>query len=257
GVLVLLMALGALLSSRRIWLLISLVNNLALLLFFKYARFVVENLNAVFAGFHVAVRLPDPSTLMPFGFEYLLPVGISFFTFQSLSYTIDFYLGNVQRERNFLRLQRLHGHGPRRREAHGFPFDFELQQSLPRHRAGRFLVALAHQPFHLVPGLRLYSARRKQTRDFQHVPESVFDLFHLRHLARGGLDLLHLGNPPRAGRDDHTRIGAVRLLPDARPAIDETTGGVCVREFRLDFFPRRIAERCPADRQPHLHRRLA
>src|SRR5207249_4571745 len=103
GVLVLLMALGALLSSRRIWLLISLVNNLALLLFFKYARFVVENLNAVFAGFHVAVRLPDPSTLMPFGFEYLLPVGISFFTFQSLSYTIDFYLGNVQRERNFLR----------------------------------------------------------------------------------------------------------------------------------------------------------
>src|SRR2546426_10076332 len=40
---------------------------------------------------------------MPFGFQYLLPVGISFFTFQSLSYTIDFYLGNVQRERNFLR----------------------------------------------------------------------------------------------------------------------------------------------------------
>src|SRR3989475_4122156 len=103
GVLVLLMALAALLSSRRIWLLISLVTNLALLLFIKYARFVVKNLNAVFAGFHVAVRLPDPSTLMPFGFEYLLPVGISFFTFQSLSYTIDFYLGNVPRERNFLR----------------------------------------------------------------------------------------------------------------------------------------------------------
>ena len=40
---------------------------------------------------------------MPFGFEYLLPVGISFFTFQSLSYTIDFYYGNVPRERNVLR----------------------------------------------------------------------------------------------------------------------------------------------------------
>ena len=40
---------------------------------------------------------------MPFGFPYLLPVGISFFTFQSLSYTIDFYLGKVHRERNFLR----------------------------------------------------------------------------------------------------------------------------------------------------------
>ena len=101
--LVFLMALGALFSSRRIWLLISLINNLALLLFFKYARFVVENLNGVFARLHLSMSLPDPSTLMPFGFEYLLPVGISFFTFQSLSYTIDFYLGNVDRERNFLR----------------------------------------------------------------------------------------------------------------------------------------------------------
>src|SRR6058998_955234 len=103
SLIVLLMAMGALYSSRRIWLLISVVNNLALLLFFKYARFVVENLNAVFSALHVSVKLSAPSTLMPFGFEYLLPVGISFFTFQSLSYTIDFYLGNVRRERNLLR----------------------------------------------------------------------------------------------------------------------------------------------------------
>ena len=103
GLIVLLMALGALYSSRGIWLLISLVNNLALLLFFKYARFVVENLNAVFSSLHFSLKLSDPSTLMPFGFEYVLPVGISFFTFQSLSYTIDFYLGKVERERNFLR----------------------------------------------------------------------------------------------------------------------------------------------------------
>lgn len=103
GVMVLLMALGALLSSRRTWLLISLVNNLALLLFFKYARFAVENLNAALQWAHFGARLPDPATLMPLGWEYLLPVGISFFTFQSLSYTIDFYFGNVQRERNFLR----------------------------------------------------------------------------------------------------------------------------------------------------------
>ncbi len=99
----LLMALGALFSSRRIWLIISLVNNLALLLFFKYARFLVENLNAALSWLHATVHLPDPSALMPYGFAYVLPVGISFFTFQSMSYTIDFYLGNVQRERNFLR----------------------------------------------------------------------------------------------------------------------------------------------------------
>jgi D-alanyl-lipoteichoic acid acyltransferase DltB (MBOAT superfamily) len=103
GCILFLMALGALYSSRRIWLLISLVNNLALLLFFKYARFVIANLNDLFAWLHFTTKLPDPSTLMPLGFAYLLPVGISFFTFQSLSYTIDFYLGKVHRERNFLR----------------------------------------------------------------------------------------------------------------------------------------------------------
>ncbi|HEY3857350.1 MAG TPA: MBOAT family O-acyltransferase [Verrucomicrobiae bacterium] len=102
SVIVLLMAYGALMSNRKIWLLISLVNNLALLLFFKYGHFAVENLNALFAAFHWTFTLPEPSTLMPFGFSYVLPVGISFFTFQSLSYTIDFYFGNVERERNFL-----------------------------------------------------------------------------------------------------------------------------------------------------------
>ena len=103
AVLMFLMMLGALFSSRRIWLVISLVNNLALLLFFKYARFVVQNVNDLLAWLRVSITLSDPSSLMPLGFEYLLPVGISFFTFQSLSYTIDFYLGNVQRERNLLR----------------------------------------------------------------------------------------------------------------------------------------------------------
>lgn len=98
AVILALMALGALFSSRRIWLVISVINNLMLLLFFKYARFVIENLNDAFGW-----RLADPATLMPFDFPYLLPVGISFFTFQSLSYSIDFYRGLVFRERNFLR----------------------------------------------------------------------------------------------------------------------------------------------------------
>ena len=103
GLLVSLMAVGALLGSRRIWLLISVFNNLALLLFFKYARFVAENLNDVLGWLGSSLRLTDPSALMPYGFQYVLPVGISFFTFQSMSYTIDFYLGKTSRERNFLR----------------------------------------------------------------------------------------------------------------------------------------------------------
>ncbi|MCW3052252.1 MAG: Membrane-bound O-acyltransferase family protein, partial [Chthonomonadales bacterium] len=103
ALLVLLMAVGAWFANRRIWLLISLVNNLALLLFFKYARFVIENLNALLHTAGGSFHLPDPSALMPYHFPYVLPVGISFFTFQSMSYTIDFYLGRVERERNFLR----------------------------------------------------------------------------------------------------------------------------------------------------------
>jgi alginate O-acetyltransferase complex protein AlgI len=103
SVLLFLMALGALFRSRGLWLVVSLVNNLALLLFFKYARFLAENLNAAFASLHWNLHLPDPSALMPFGAAYLLPAGISFFTFQSLSYTIDFYHGRVERERSLLR----------------------------------------------------------------------------------------------------------------------------------------------------------
>src|SRR5580704_6763982 len=99
AVLVSLMAIGSFVGDRRIWLFISIFNNLALLLFFKYAGFVEENLNHLFP----ALQLPTPSTLMPPGWKYVLPVGISFFTFQSMSYTIDFYLGKVPRERNFLR----------------------------------------------------------------------------------------------------------------------------------------------------------
>ena len=103
ALLVLLMAVGAWQASRRTWLLVSLVNNLALLLFFKYARFVISNLDQLLGWMGVSFRFPDPSALVPHGFEYVLPVGISFFTFQSMSYTIDFYLGRVDRERNLLR----------------------------------------------------------------------------------------------------------------------------------------------------------
>ncbi len=99
----LLMAFGALFRSRRTWLTISLVNNLFLLLFFKYARFVAENINGLLHAMRLHWSLPDPSTLMPFGLDYVLPVGISFYTFQSLSYTIDFYRGKIERERSFIR----------------------------------------------------------------------------------------------------------------------------------------------------------
>jgi D-alanyl-lipoteichoic acid acyltransferase DltB (MBOAT superfamily) len=63
AVLMSMMSFGALFSSRRIWLGVSLFNNLALLLFFKYARFLVENLNALFASLHLPWTLNDPLLL--------------------------------------------------------------------------------------------------------------------------------------------------------------------------------------------------
>jgi alginate O-acetyltransferase complex protein AlgI len=128
----LLMTLGAFFCSRRTWLLVSIVNNLAILVFFKYARFFIENLNTILAACHISIRLPDPSTLMPFGAAYILPVGISFFTFQSLSYTIDFYRGLIHRERNFLRFATFVAFfpqlmaGPIERAAHLLPQFFKF-----------------------------------------------------------------------------------------------------------------------------------
>jgi D-alanyl-lipoteichoic acid acyltransferase DltB (MBOAT superfamily) len=80
---------------RRSWLALSIVNNLGLLSFFKYGQFVTDNLNEVLVRLQWPYEVPAPG--------FLLPVGISFYVFQSMSYTIDFYRGNVDRELNFLR----------------------------------------------------------------------------------------------------------------------------------------------------------
>jgi len=97
------MAMGLAFSNRKIWLIISLVNNLSLLVFFKYAGFFTTSINSLLAKVGVEFALPAAKTLMPFGAEYMLPVGISFFMFQSMSYTLDFYRGNIHRERSFIR----------------------------------------------------------------------------------------------------------------------------------------------------------
>lgn len=80
---------------KKLWLAISLVNNLLLLGFFKYAGFVTENINWLLVQAGSTYEVPAP--------DILLPVGISFYTFQSMSYTIDFYRGEVERERSFIR----------------------------------------------------------------------------------------------------------------------------------------------------------
>jgi alginate O-acetyltransferase complex protein AlgI len=73
-------------AGRRAWLLASLISNFGLLGFFKYAGFLLEGFTSLLtaAGIHYQ---PPPLSIV-------LPVGISFYTFQTLSYTIDVYRGH-------------------------------------------------------------------------------------------------------------------------------------------------------------------
>jgi D-alanyl-lipoteichoic acid acyltransferase DltB (MBOAT superfamily) len=82
-------------SRKKAWLSLSLLSNLGALAFFKYIRFFTENLNAALslAGVPLALPVLDP----------ILPLGISFFTFQSISYAIDVYRGDFPAEQNLIR----------------------------------------------------------------------------------------------------------------------------------------------------------
>ena len=73
--------------AKRVWLIVSIVVSLGLLAVFKYADFFISNFNAV-TGLSVSLL------------RIALPIGISFYTFQSLSYTIDVYRGNVAVQKN-------------------------------------------------------------------------------------------------------------------------------------------------------------
>ena len=83
------------LRLRRTVLWASLLINLAILFFFKYFNFAIDSLNTLLI--HVGFQLNRPS------FDVLLPVGISFYTFQALGYTIDVYRGDIYAEKNFFR----------------------------------------------------------------------------------------------------------------------------------------------------------
>lgn len=80
-------------THRRRYLLLSLVSNLSILFGFKYFNFVSESVAESLAIFNIFIDAPV--------FQALLPVGISFYTFQSLSYVIDVYRKKTSPERHF------------------------------------------------------------------------------------------------------------------------------------------------------------
>jgi D-alanyl-lipoteichoic acid acyltransferase DltB (MBOAT superfamily) len=78
--------------ERRMWLMLSIVANVSFLAFFKYFAFLRDNILQIgrFAGYDI----PIPAL------SIVLPIGLSFHTFQSMSYTIEVYRGNQEPERH-------------------------------------------------------------------------------------------------------------------------------------------------------------
>ncbi|MBI2567775.1 MAG: MBOAT family protein [Candidatus Schekmanbacteria bacterium] len=84
-------------SNRRVaklLLLLSIASNLTVLGIFKYFNFFAKSFQELMANFGVEVE--------PFLFDVILPIGISFYTFQAMSYTIDVYRGKIQPCRDVL-----------------------------------------------------------------------------------------------------------------------------------------------------------
>lgn len=82
-------------GKKKIIMIFSLISNLLILAIFKYANFAIETLNAVFSFWGI--------TIIDKRVDLLLPVGISFYTFQALSYTFDVYNEKIMVEKNLIR----------------------------------------------------------------------------------------------------------------------------------------------------------
>lgn len=82
-------------ALKKLSVALSFTLNLAILFFFKYFDFAINNINAI-------LKVTGFSLINP-AFDVLLPVGISFYTFQALSYTMDVYRKDVVPEKNFFK----------------------------------------------------------------------------------------------------------------------------------------------------------
>ena len=80
-------------KRKKLWVFISFFLNLSILFFFKYFNFTVNTIEKLSEYLNFGISIPN--------FEILLPVGISFYTFQALSYTMDVYRKDIIAQRNF------------------------------------------------------------------------------------------------------------------------------------------------------------
>ncbi len=125
---------------KKLWLAAAVVATLAPLLCYKYAPFGMGTLNAALPRLGVKATLPIPA--------WVLPAGLSFFTFHALAYTIDCYRGDIQPERSVVRFAT-------------FVAFFPKLLAGPIERASHFLGQLAPRPvpptaLDLADGLSLF-----------------------------------------------------------------------------------------------------
>lgn len=83
-------------QKKKILLILSLVSNFSLLILFKYFHFLIGGST----WFKNLAESNESVLWLQFVFEYGIPVGISFYTFQTVSYTIDVYKGKIEPEKN-------------------------------------------------------------------------------------------------------------------------------------------------------------
>ena len=80
---------------KKLILAISFVSNLGILFYFKYINFTLDIVTRILSKVNISINVPV--------FDVILPVGISFYTFQALSYSVDVYRGEVAPEHDFFR----------------------------------------------------------------------------------------------------------------------------------------------------------
>ena len=81
-------------NGKHLWLLVTLGSNLGMLGLFKYGTFLLQNTTAVLGGLGIRWQAPH--------LGIILPIGISFYTFVTLSYTLDIYFGRIKPWDSFL-----------------------------------------------------------------------------------------------------------------------------------------------------------
>ena len=82
-------------KSKKIYIAVGIIANLMVLFWFKYFDFIFMNMAGVLGKLKVSLRHP--------AFDIVLPVGISFYTFQAIGYVMDVYRGEIRAEKNFIR----------------------------------------------------------------------------------------------------------------------------------------------------------